>query len=124
MLKVGSIEDDGEDYVIHREFYGQGMIFKDEDAYRNHKDQPCYAPETSDAVYTGNDFLEMCNCQEEFADELFEEVDWQHPETLMEDWFVNNEWVRCEKCGRLINYGDGCNNKKCPSCGWEVKADE
>lgn len=42
----------------------------------------------------------------------------------MEDWFVNNEWVRCEKCGRLINYGDGCNDKKCPSCGWEVKADE
>ena len=66
----------------------------------------------------------MCNCQEEFADELFEEVDWQHPETLMVDWFVNNEWVRCEKCGRLINYGDGCNDKKCPSCGWEVKEDE
>lgn len=121
MLKVGSIEDTGDEYIIHREFYGQGMIFKDEEAYRTNKDKPCYAPELSDSVYTGNDFLELCNCQEDLADELFEEVDWQHPESLKEDWFVNNEWVECKKCGRIIDYGDGCNDKKCPSCGWEVE---
>lgn len=54
MLKIGSIEDNDGEYVIHREFYRQGMIFKDEEAYKFHKDQPCYSPELSDSVYTGN----------------------------------------------------------------------
>ncbi len=124
MLKVGSIEDNGEDYIIHREFYRQGMIFKDEDAYKNHKDKPCYSPELSDSVYNGNDFLEICNCQEDLAYELFEGVDWQHPESLKEDWFVNDEWVICEGCGKLVNHGDGYNDKKCPNCGKEVGENE
>ena len=72
MLKIGNIEDNGGEYIIHREFYRQGMIFKDEEAYKFHKDQPCYSPELSDSVYTGNDFLELCNCQQDLADELFE----------------------------------------------------
>ena len=97
------------------------MIFKDEEAYKFHKDQPCYSPELSDSVYTGNDFLELCNCQQDLADELFEGVDWQHPESLKEDWFVNGEWVECEECGKIINYGDGCNDTKCPNCGRKVK---
>lgn len=84
MLKIGSIEDNDGEYIIHREFYRQGMIFKDEEAYKFHKDQPCYSPELSDSVYTGNDFLELCNCQQDLADELFEGVDWQHPESLKE----------------------------------------
>ena len=46
MLKIGSIEDNDGEYIIHREFYRQGMIFKDEEAYKFHKDQPCYSPET------------------------------------------------------------------------------
>ena len=121
MLKIGSIEDNDGEYVIHREFYRQGMIFKDEEAYKFHKDQPCYSPELSDSVYTGNDFLEVCNCQQDLADELFEGVDWQHPESLKEDWFANGEWVECEGCGKIINYGDGCNDTKCPNCGKAVE---
>lgn len=84
MLKIGSIEDNDGEYIHHREFYRQGMIFKDEEVYKFHKDQPCYSPELSDSVYTGNDFLELCNCQQDLADELFEGVDWQHPESLKE----------------------------------------
>lgn len=121
MLKIGSIEENDGDYIIKREYYRQGMVFKDEDAYRNRKNEPCYVPELSDFVYTGTDFLEMCNGQQDFADELFEGVDWQHPETLIDDWFKNDEWVQCEQCGMLINYGDGCNDKKCPNCGKEVE---
>lgn len=120
MLKVGIIEEKDGEYIINREYYRQGMVFKDEDAYRNRKNEPCYVPELSDSVYTGKDFLKMCKGQQEFADELFEDVDWQHPETLMEDWFTNNEWCICEGCGKLVNYGDGCNDKKCPNCGKEV----
>ena len=105
MLKVGSIEEKGGEYSISREYYRQGMIFKDEDAYRNRKDEPCYVPELSDSVYT----------------ELFEGLDWQHPETLIEDWIRNEEWVVCEGCGKLVDYGDGCNDKVCPNCGKEVE---
>lgn len=88
MLKIGSIrkEKDG-NYTILREYFRQGMIVKDEEAYRFHKDQPCYVPELSDSVYTGNDFLKMCGDQI-LADKLFEEVDWQHPESTLEDWHV------------------------------------
>lgn len=121
MLKVGSIEEKGGEYSISREYYRQGMIFKDEDAYRNRKDEPCYVPELSDSVYTGNDILNICNGQQEFADELFEGLDWQHPETLIEDWIRNEEWVVCEGCGKLVDYGDGCNDKVCPNCWKEVE---
>lgn len=63
----------------------------------------------------------MCKGQVEFADELFYNCDWQHPDTLMEDWFINNEWVECPYCGSLINYGNGENDTKCPKCGKEYK---
>ena len=121
MLKVGSIEEneDGE-YIINKEYYRQGMIFKDEDAYRNHKDKPCYVPELSNTIYTGQDLLDMCYGQKEFADELFEALDWQHPDSVIEDWFVNGEWVICKGCGKLVDYGDGENDTKCPNCGKEV----
>lgn len=125
MLKVGGLvkNEDGIVTSIDKEYYRQGYVFKDEDAYRNRKNEPCYAPETSDAVYTGQDFLDMCHGQQDFADELFEEVDWQHPETLMQDWMVNNEWLVCGGCGKLVDYGDGCNDKKCPFCGKEVEVE-
>lgn len=120
MIKVGSIKENDGEYTIDRGFYRQGWVFKDEDAYRNRKSEPCYVPELSDTVYTGEDFLRISHDQQEFADELFEGVDWQHPETLLEDWLCNDEWVICEGCGKLIDYGDGCNDKKCPNCGKEV----
>lgn len=121
MIKIGelAIDEDGEISDLVRGYFRQGMVFKDEDAYLHHKDKPCYVPELSDSIYTGEDFLGICNGQQDFADELFEEVDWQHPETLKEDWIRNNEWVECD-CGTLVNYGDGCNDKKCPNCGKEI----
>lgn len=125
MLKVGELKLDEHEniLILNREFYQQGNIFKDEDAYRNRKSEPCYVPELSDSVYTGEDFLNICNGQQEFADELFDGVDWQHPESLKEDWIVNNEWVVCDGCGKLVNYGDGCNDKKCSNCGKKVEVE-
>ena len=118
---IGSCEiREGEEPRIEKAFWGQGYMFKSSEAYHNRPQAPCYVPELSDSVYTAEDFLHICNDQKEFADELFEEVDWQHPETLMEDWMRNEEWVVCEGCGKLVDFGDGCNDKKCPSCGAEV----
>lgn len=111
---------DGENLKIEKSFWRQGRIFKSWDAYYNREKEPCYVPELSDSVYTSEDFFRICNEQREFADELFEAVDWQHPESLLEDWQRNNEWVNCPKCGKLVDFGDGNNDKKCRLCGAEI----
>ena len=49
-------------------------------------DAPCYVPELDDTVYTKKDFLQLCNNQEEIAEELFEQLDWQSPSTLFNEW--------------------------------------
>lgn len=68
-VKVGSFtpadEMNEKGAVIEREFYRQGNIFKDEEAYldKEHPDKVCYIPELSDSLYTRQDFLDMCNGQ-------------------------------------------------------------
>jgi hypothetical protein len=88
--------------IVEREFYGQGYIFKDEEAYNTGLDKPCYIPELSDAVYTHQSFLDMMDGQEELAQDLFERVDWQHPETLIEEDFASGEYDICPECGRMF----------------------
>lgn len=101
--------------VISREFYRQGFIVKDEDAFLHHPDKVCYVPENSGAAYTRNDFLSLCNGQEEFAQQLFDSVNWQHPETLFDDCFRENEWGWCDNCQKIYNMeGVAC---CCPECG-------
>jgi hypothetical protein len=78
-------------------------------------------PELSDTVYTGNDFLKFCNGQQDFADELFEAVDWQHMESQAEDWLINNKWRICKTCGTFVDYSDGCGNSICPVCKKEAE---
>lgn len=77
-VKVGSFKPADEmnekGAVIERDFYRQGNIFKDEEAYldKEHPDKVCYIPELSDSLYTRQDFLDMCNGQEDIADRIFE----------------------------------------------------
>lgn len=118
---VGACEKLNDDTCkITRAYYRQGLVFKSFANYLNHPDLPCYVPELSDTVYTGNDFLKFCNGQQDFADELFEAVDWQHMESQAEDWIVNDEWRVCKFCGTFINYSDGCGSCMCPVCKKEV----
>ena len=117
---ICKIDQDGNIAELQREFFGQGWIFKDWGAFKNRPDAPCYVPELSDTVYTAEDFLRVCNGQKEFAEQLFSGVDWQHPESLMEEWMRNNEWVECPNCSSLVNYGDGSNDRNCPACRVKV----
>lgn len=123
-LKVGRYdpgdERTGRKKVLIREYCGQGMIFKDEEAYKEHPDRVCYVPELSDSTYTREDFLNLCDGNVEMADELFDNCDWQHPESLVEDWVVNGEWKKCERCGKLF---DCQNEDSCPECGKPVFSD-
>ena len=118
------VNDCGEIIELEREPYGQGMVFKSWSAYKDRPTEPCYVPELSDSAYTARDFLEICNSQKEFADELFDGCDWQHPESLLEEWMRNNEWVKCPSCGRLVDYGDGSNDTECPGCETKVSEED
>jgi hypothetical protein len=65
--------------------------------------------------------LNICNGQTDLAEEVYETVDWQHPETLIEDWEKNGELDTCKACGKMFNcYGE----TKCPYCGAEYKGGE
>ena len=116
-LKVGSYTEgtDEAEAIIEREFYRQGYIFKDEEAFTDHYDKPCYVPELTDAVYTKQDFINMCGGREDFAGICFDIVDWQHPESWIEEQFVNSEWDECPACKWFYSrYGE---LKPCEKCG-------
>ena len=117
LLKVGSYTQKAgdEEAVIHRDYYRQGWIVKDEDAFLHHPERVCYVPELSDAAYTRQDFLALCNGQEDFARECFYAVDWQHPETWADEQYREDEWGWCPCCKMLYNMaGEQC---PCPKCG-------
>jgi hypothetical protein len=77
-------------------------------------------PELSDTVYTRDDFLVMCDEQIELATQIFQGVDWQHPESYVDEQFIELEWDECPNCGRWYDrYGD--ETKHCKFCGGELK---
>lgn len=118
-LKVGEYippDKSGKGEQIKREFYGQGMIFKSDEAFYDteHPDRVCYIPEGSDTKYTRNSILQECNGQTDLAEEVYEALDWQHVNSLLDDWFGNGELDTCKKCGKMFNcYGV----VRCPYCG-------
>lgn len=113
-------DENGEGEKIVREFYGQGHIFKDEDAFYHRPDDPCYIPELSDTVYTRNSILQECNQQDDLAEEVFKALDWQHVSSLLEDWQRNGELDTCKECGKMFNcYGA----TKCPYCGADYEGE-
>lgn len=116
-LKVGSYTPETEETeaVIDRDYYRQGRIFKDEEAYLHHPQQVCYVPELSDTAYTRQAFLDLCNGQVEFADECFYAVDWQHPDTWVEEQYREDEWGWCDRCERI--YDMSGISRPCPICG-------
>ena len=110
---VGRILPDGK---IEKEFEGQGYIYKNYRAFFEKTDEVCYVPEYStssvedketvddDSKYTYKDFVRIAQkfidenedvqeyCKEEeltaedIAQDIFETIDWQSPETLIVDW--------------------------------------
>ena len=41
--------------------------------------------------YTGKDFIDLCDGDEEFAKELFDYVDWQHPSSAYDEVYAERE---------------------------------
>lgn len=113
------VDENGEVVKLEREWFRQGYIYKNPDAYHNDKSAVCYVPELSDSLYTGQDFLDMCNGQPEIADQVFDAVDWQHPESYLDEQDDEELWI-C-RCGKWYwCYGVD----KCPHCGAKKEGEE
>lgn len=118
METIGKITNN----LIEREFYGQGFIYKNFDNFYNKSKDICYIPELStndneiatlDNTVTYNyfDFLELAKgfletnikskawclrnhtTAEDIAKDLFESLDWQHPESLLCDWETHEAYT-------------------------------
>lgn len=77
-----------------------GYCYKNREAYHNDWDAVCYTPEygykvdgTPDerCMYTHNRLLAMCDGDHRLCDDIFEELDWQFPETLYEEYMNRYE---------------------------------
>lgn len=108
------VDQDGNILKLDRGWYRQGWVYKNEKAYYTDKSAVCYVPELEDAIYTGQDILDMCNGQPEIADRVFEAVDWQHPSSYLDEQ-GSDELCQCE-CGKWYWCYDV---DKCPFCGAE-----
>tara|TARA_R100001244_G_scaffold60743_1_gene51005 strand:+ start:675 stop:914 length:240 start_codon:yes stop_codon:yes gene_type:complete len=70
---------------MEKEKTDNGYCFKSNKAFKSKKGV-CYIAELSDQKYTYNDFLNIAKGNKDLAQNLFDIVDWQHPETLLEEW--------------------------------------
>lgn len=114
------LDADGEIEYLQREWFRQGMIFKDEEAFETGKGV-CYVPELTDTLYDRDAFLAMANGQKDIAKMIFDAVDWQHPETYLDEQYVNGELDVCKNCEKIFESYDA---KKCPHCGAEYVKEE
>ncbi len=112
-----ALNEDGKIVELEKEYYRQGWIFKDEYAFHHEPKKPCYVPEEEEeGFYTREDFLVLCNGQGDIAEMIFDEVDWQHPETYFDEQFQCGELDLCGSCGKIfMSYGVD----HCPYCGSE-----
>lgn len=89
--KLGLCEVAENGYVFTGEYSNNGYIFKDEEAFEKNWDAPCYVPEGEIELvdrcefYTHNDLLKLCYNNHKLCDRIFFKLDWQYPETLLDD---------------------------------------
>lgn len=101
-IQVGAVKYiDGNPYFVFGET-DNGRVFKDEDAYNNDWDAPCYVPEAAQKNYRRNDFdcggskeecnwfshndlLAICNYNHKICDDMFSCLDWSYPSTWLFD---------------------------------------
>ena len=106
-------EERGIPESIRRGSSRSGFIYKNQEAFYSDPFAVCYIPELSDSAYTGLDFLKMSLGQPEIAEEMFLSVDWQHPETWLDEQFRTGELDVCERCGKIYQSYD---EAECPFC--------
>lgn len=78
------VNKNGNVVEINREKTDQGFVYKNEEAFLNGKGV-CYVAELSDELYTYKDIFEICDNNESMARLVFDDIDWQHPESRYEE---------------------------------------
>lgn len=101
------------DDTYEKEFYRQGTIYKNLANFERKKGV-CYVPELSDDEYTYQDFLDLCGGNPDMAEYVFETVDWQHPESLIDGDMAEIGVWPCKICEYLY---DTETHDYCPRCG-------
>lgn len=111
---------DGRCYIKKGNYRGL-KFFKNKDWFDNFKERPCYIPPKSQRVYTGNDFIRICEGNVKLADRLFGEVHQCSPETLLEIMIRQCRVGRCQECKRLIITRDENGTYEfCDDCGFDI----
>lgn len=86
------LDIDGELLDVTRGGTEQGFVYKNKWAFYSHSDEICYIPELGDEPYRYQDYLELCEF-EEFAEDVFQTVDWQFPETYWDELVDDEEFM-------------------------------
>lgn len=107
---IGEILENGE---IERGETEQGFVYKNSKAFYEKLDEVCYIPEKDDYYYTYKHFLEMSKGSFEVAQRIFDTVDWQFPESYLEDCIAIDEVSECSGCGKMFLSYEVYN---CPYC--------
>lgn len=98
-LKVGEkhVDPESTKWIYEKEWYRQGFVYKDEEAYLTSKDDVCYIAENDyredEQHYNRTDILRIANGDLKMANMIFYLLDWQHPETVYDELTkeINNE---------------------------------
>ena len=90
MRRIGNVSVGANNIIlaVDKEAYGQGYIFKDEDAFYYQPYEPCYVAEhqdVGDVAWCFHSFLELTGGRKALAAYLFESVDWQSPSSLLDE---------------------------------------
>jgi hypothetical protein len=113
--KLGLCELTENGYVFTGEYSNNGYIFKDEEAFEKNWDAPCYVPEGEIELvdrcefYTHNDLLKLCYNNHRLCNSVFNELDWQYPETLLEDIDMHSDfrwYFDFVKVGAKVKWND------------------
>lgn len=108
------VNSDGILREFKRSYYRQGWIYKNPYAFKNEPKKQCYVPELSNIIYTREDFLNMCNNKADIVEIVFEAVDWQQPETYLDEQYAAGEMTICGICGKIFLSHE---IERCPYCG-------
>ncbi|KAA6302824.1 MAG: hypothetical protein EZS26_000994 [Candidatus Ordinivivax streblomastigis] len=149
MRFVGEIkfQKNGSSPKIKKAYYNYGEaadIFIDEIAFRYFRHLICYIPDYGEENnpedgLTYNDFLEITEGNTDLARHLFDEVTWEYPSTLYEQWASSGtldeleemyeekttvysytdtgDFVHCNNCNNTMLLPTGAD--RCPLCHYE-----
>lgn len=99
--------------IVGRSWSGLGWVYKNPETFYHAPSELCYVPEDLDGAYTANDFLELSQGQPEIAEEMFQSVEWEHPETWLDEQFRMGDLAICPVCRHICQSYMGL---MCPYC--------